>query len=420
MIRMCLLRTGRRWRMYHGPSPRNRACRVAQAVADSRPFRTDRRVQAVRYRRSRATVADRGATNSARTRPETTGAGTLLIYTAITGHTPFDLDEESPVRPLVPNGGPNLEGGALDQEIEEELKRRQEALDQLERRHRPVPCLDRFADYWRAPRRARQPRASHHALRPTAVSRRVHWQSNPSRSWPAVGIIRSKRSRSTAALQDDNGDGVAGADRCIFQSDNAIRCYAIRGGRADGDGQVDTWQNVRRRRALKHQRSRDTNADGAIDVWEEYRRRDEMTGRTLDRDRNGVVDSFLRIPWRCVGRRTPRWRQRRPDRSSSFATKNLFRTQQRDRSRPRRCHRHVDHLRHRSRRRGGRTHRTFESEARAPPDIFETFDTTSGKSILAKREEDRDGDGSHRRDVSLPKDGKLVQREVTGSEAQPL
>ena len=50
------------------------------------------------------------------------------------------------------------------------------------------------------------------------------------------------------------------------------------------------------------------------------------------------------------------------------------------------------------------------SEGNGPPDIFETYDTTSGKSVLIKREEDSNGDGSI--DVtSLYEDGKLVQRE---------
>ena len=59
------------------------------------------------------------------------------------------------------------------------------------------------------------------------------------------------------------------------------------------------------------------------------------------------------------------------------------------------------------------------SDGSGAPDVVETYDTSSGKSVLSKREEDRNGDGSI--DVtSYYKNGKLVQREISDPELAPL
>jgi hypothetical protein len=60
-----------------------------------------------------------------------------------------------------------------------------------------------------------------------------------------------------------------------------------------------------------------------------------------------------------------------------------------------------------------------DTKQRGKPDVFETFAVSEGKPILAKREEDVDGDGKI--DVtSIYENGKLVRREISDPALVPL
>jgi hypothetical protein len=343
-----------------------------------------------------------------RTLPEpdaTSGAGTLLIYTAITGHTPFDLDGEASDH--WSRGGPNLQGEALDREIEEELQRRQEALNRMNADASGPASIDSLITGERLAERA-NPR-----IAPRAPANRVDRESlalEPvtimAGSWDNTEALKVDR-----GVQDDNGDGLP--ERILFfasGSDTLLRFEED----SNGDGRVDTWQVYANGELT--QRLRDTNGDGTVDVWEEYSD-SRMTGRTLDRDRNGVVDSFYEYRGDSLAEeRHDSDNDGRIDQLIRY--KNLFRTiseidQDRDGA--------TDTWTTYGISRGEEVVVRIERSSRGagPADIFETFDTSSGKSVLAKREEDQDGDGDI--DViSVYEDGKLVQREVTNSEAQPL
>jgi hypothetical protein len=53
------------------------------------------------------------------------------------------------------------------------------------------------------------------------------------------------------------------------------------------------------------------------------------------------------------------------------------------------------------------------------PDVFESFEQQSGKTVLVRREEDLDQDGTA--DViSIYDKGKLVKREITDPSLTPL
>jgi len=343
-----------------------------------------------------------------RTLPEpdpTSGAGTLLIYTAITGHTPFDLDDEASDH--WSRGGPNLEGGALDQEIEAELKRRQEALDRLSAEPAGEATIDSLITGERLAERANPRIAPRAPANPVARdSLTLEPVTIMAGTWSNTEPVEVER-----AFQDENGDGVP--ERILYfvpGKDTLLRYEAD----ADGDGLIDTWQNYDGGQLTL--RTRDTNADGGVDVWEEYHD-GRMTGRTLDRDRNGVVDSFYEYRGDALA-------EERHDENNDgkidqlIRYKNLFRVSSEVDSN---FDGATDTWTTYGIARGEEVVVRIEraSHGAGPPDIFETFDTTSGKSVLAKREEDNDGDGSI--DVtSLYEDGKLVQREVTDSEAKPL
>ncbi len=347
-------------------------------------------------------------TEGQRTLPEpdpTSGAGTLLIYTAITGHTPFDLEEESSDH--WSRGGPNLQGGALDREIEEELQRRQEALDRMGADTSGPASIDSLITGERLAERA-NPRIAPRA--PANSASRDSLTLEPvtivAGSWDNAETLKVDR-----GLQDDNGDGVP--ERILFfvrGGDKLLRYEED----SNGDGQIDTWQSYEDGELTR--RLRDTDADGEVDVWEEYRDA-RMTGRTVDRNRNGVVDSFYEYRGDALAEeRHDSDNDGRIDQLIRY--KNLFRTS----SEVDRDHDGVtDTWTTYDISRGEEVVVRIERSSRGagPADIFETFDITSGKSELAKREEDTDADGII--DVtSRFKDGKLVEREVTSPETQPL
>ena len=347
-------------------------------------------------------------TEGQRTLPEpdaTSGAGTLLIYTAITGHTPFDLDEASSDH--WSRGGPNLQGGALDREIEQELRRRQEALDRMSADTSGRATIDSLITGERLAERANPriaPRAPANSVSRESLT--VEPITIMAGSWGNAETLEVDR-----GFQDDNGDSVP--ERILFFTTGADTLLRLEED-ANGDGHVDTWQSYESGELAR--RLRDTNADGEVDVWEEYSD-GRMTGRTLDRDRNGVVDSFFEYRGDTLAEeRHDSDNDGRIDQLIRY--KNLFRTSSEvDRDNDGAPDTWTTYGISRGEEVVVRIERS--SQGSGPANIFETYDTTTGKSVLAKREEDSDGDGSI--DVtSHYKDGKLVQREVTHSEAQPL
>jgi hypothetical protein len=347
-------------------------------------------------------------TEGQRTLPEpdaTSGAGTLLIYTAITGHTPFDMEEESSDHWA--RGGPNLQGGALDREIEEELQRRQEALDRMNADTSGPTSIDSLITGERMAERA-NPRIAPRA--PTSGASRESLTLEPvtimAGSWDNATTLKVDR-----GIQDNNGDGVP--ERVLFfasGTDTLLRFEED----SNGDGQIDTWQSYENGEPTR--RLRDTDADGEVDVWEEYRD-SRMTGRTLDRNRNGVVDSFYEYRGDALA-------EERHDSNNDgridqvIRYKNLFRTTSEiDRNHDGATDTWTTYGISRGEEVVVRIERS--SSGTGPANIFETFDTSSGKSQLIKREEDTNSDGNINV-TSIFEDGKLVQREVTESEKKPL
>ncbi|MGE4609637.1 MAG: hypothetical protein AAEJ52_23115 [Myxococcota bacterium] len=347
-------------------------------------------------------------TEGQRTLPEpdaTSGAGTLLIYTAITGHTPFDMDESSSDH--WSRGGPNLQGGALDREIEEELRRRQEALDRRSADTSDRATIDSLITGEHLAERANPriaPRAPANSVSRDSLT--VEPVAIVAGSWGNTETLEVDR-----GFQDDNGDGVP--ERILFfgtGTDTLLRLEED----SNGDGHVDTWQSYEGGELTR--RLRDTDADGAVDVWEEYRDA-RMIGRTLDRDHDDVADTFFEYRGDALAEeRHDSDNDGRIDQLVRY--ENLFRiSSEVDQDRDGATDTWITYGISRGEEVVVRVERS--SRGAGPADIFETYDTTTGKSILSKREEDSDGDGSI--DVtSLYEDGKLVQREVTHSEAQPL
>ena len=60
-----------------------------------------------------------------------------------------------------------------------------------------------------------------------------------------------------------------------------------------------------------------------------------------------------------------------------------------------------------------------DSRDSGQPDVFEIYETSNGRTQLARREEDVNGDGSIDV-VSTYEDGKLVQRAISDEALSPL
>ena len=60
-----------------------------------------------------------------------------------------------------------------------------------------------------------------------------------------------------------------------------------------------------------------------------------------------------------------------------------------------------------------------DSRDQGKPNVFETYETKADKTVLARKEEDLDGDGSIDV-VSTYEDGRLVQRAISDEALSPL
>ena len=219
-----------------------------------------------------------------RTLPEpdaTSGAGTLLIYTAITGHQPFDNGSEQTDHWSL--GRQSLAGSALDREIQEELRRRQEALDGLQPENSGQASIDSLITGSSIAERA-NPRITPHAPELPVPEPRPPLEpiTIMAGSWDNAETLEVQR-----GVVDENGDGKPDAI-LFFTPDGTALLRSEQD--LSRDGILDTFMTYANGELVR--RYRDTNADSKTDVWEEYAG-GRMTTRTIDRNRDGVVDSFF-------------------------------------------------------------------------------------------------------------------------------
>jgi hypothetical protein len=347
-------------------------------------------------------------TEGQRTLPEpdpTSGAGTLLIYTAITGHTPFDVGAAPTDHWSL--GGESLQGAALDKEIEEELRRRQEALDGLLTDSPGPATIDSMITGDTIAERA-NPRIAPRAPKPAPQRSEVDVEpvTIVAGSWDSRESMEVER----ASIDTDN-DGRP--EQILYFETGTEQLLRVELDES-ADGNTDVWQ-IYAAGALSHQ-ARDTDADGEVDVWEDF---DDgrMTSRRLDRNRNGVSDSFFIYAGdTLVEERHDSNDDGQIDRRIRY--KNLFRvSSEEDRNRDG----GIDTWTTYGIARGEEVVVRIEraSKGAGPPDIFETYETTSGRSELTRREEDHNGDGVI--DVtSVYENGKLVRKDVKNAEPKPL
>ncbi len=180
------------------------------------------------------------------------------------------------------------------------------------------------------------------------------------------------------------------------------------------DGRMDSFLTYERGRIVA--REIDSNHDGRPDIFERYAS-GRQTERSLDRDYDEVLDAFYEFEGKYLARE-------RHD-ANNDGTIDLvidYKKGRRDKARedtdrdgrPDTWTRYgvVD----------GRetvTHIEVDKSGRGFADTFETFESQNGKAVIARREEDMDGDGEVDL-VSIYRKGKLVRREILKPEVVPL
>lgn len=357
--------------------------------------------------------AARGPQESAQVMPtpDTEGAGTLLMYTVITGSQPYNASSPRGA-PSTPDrwtaAGEESRGKVLEAQIEEELRKRQEALEALDSTDPSGPTIESLITGESLAERA-NPRMAPKAPKDQDLPWTLFEKEQITIVAGSWG--NSQSMEVTRGSLDADKDGKAEQIRYFDpKSRELLRLEQD----TNFDGQLDTRQVYQKGELVA--RERDTNEDGNADVWERYAA-GVMTERTIDRNRDGVPDAFYVYDGETlVEERHDANDDGKVDRRILY--ENFYRVYaEEDRTHDGAMDTWTRYGVSHGEEVVVRVERA--SKGSGAPDVVETYDTSSGKSVIAKREEDRDGDGEP--DVtSYYENGKLVQRVIADPELAPL
>jgi hypothetical protein len=354
------------------------------------------------------------------------GAGTMLIYGALTGNVPFqtagiggggrrdpggaEAQREAELEAEIENE--MARGENLESEIESELLRQEELLQQIEEQEKiqesataaiaPSISDDELSERI-DPRAAPKPPSDRDL--PMAIFDEER-ATIPKNGWDNPKKLQVVK-RSLDADRDGNPEQVRYFDEKTGQM---IRKEQDR----DFDGRSDTWSVYEDGELVS--RKLDSNSDGKIDVWESYAG-GRMSSRQIDRDNDGVKDAFYVYEGDAL-------LEERHD-SDNDGTMDLivtYRKRQRvgseeDTDHDGQMDTWTSYQVVRDEEAISRIER--DTDADGTRDVFETYEAAKGRPQLTKREEDKDGDGQV--DViSIYENGKLVRREISDPNLVPL
>jgi hypothetical protein len=350
------------------------------------------------------------------------GSGTMLIYSAITGHVPFagvatsgriaarggEAEREAKLEAELERE--ERRGEVLEDEIAAELERQEDLLDQIESEEHPSrltaardPIADIDLDERADPRVA--PTAPTDRDLPLAIfdTETVHVMKG---TWGNKRTIVAVK-RTLDADRDGKPEQVRYYDE---ESGDLIRKEQDQ----TYNGSTDTWTTYEGGQVVG--RVMDTNDDGDADTWESYRN-GRMTERAIDREHDGVKDAFYRYEGKYLV-------EERHDANGDSVIDHIVIYEKRHRVRAEEDRSHDGAMD------SWTTYRVVGGEeviarierdtnADGKPDVFEVFSAKDGVPVLARREEDKNGDGSI--DVtSIYENGKLVRREISDPTLVPL
>lgn len=340
------------------------------------------------------------------------GAGTLLVYTAITGQQEPFGSGSSRTAPSESGRwtaeGEESRGRSLEAQIEEELRRQQLAIESLDSDPSEPLAAESLITAQSAAERA-NPRVAPDAPQDRELPLSV-FEMEPV-TIAAGSWNNEKTIQVTRGVLDADRDGVPEQIR-FFEPGSMLLLRLEQD--SNFDGKLDIWNTYANGELVA--RVRDTSGDGNADVWEQYEG-NRMTQRTIDRDQDGVADAFYVYGGEIlVEERHDANNDGIVDRQISY--QNLFRVRaEEDRDQDG----NMDVWTTYGVSHGKEVVERVEQATKGsgPPDRIETYETSTGTSQLSKLEEDRNGDGTV--DVtSHYENGKLVQREISDPELAPL
>ncbi len=350
------------------------------------------------------------------------GAGTFLIYSAITGEVPLKTG-----RSAHPTGRTEAEReeeleqqieseiarqDSLEEEIEAELRRQEELLRQIERDealHTEGTSKEDEAEADTLIARA-DPRAA-----PAAPE---------DRDLPLS--IFDEEGRTIAKGQWDNPKEIDVVARSLDADRDGnpeeVRYHDARTGRIlrkeedkNYDGTIDTWNSYES--GVLSEIQKDNNEDGEADEWQRYGPDGRMAAREVDRNYDGTRDAFFVYEdGSLVEERHDGDSDGSVDRVVRYERRALVRSEE-DLSQDGR----MDTWTYFETLGGEEVIVRIEKDTSGDgkPDTFETYEQIAGKPTLKQREEDKNGDGTI--DIrSVYENGKLKQREISDPALVPL
>jgi len=349
------------------------------------------------------------------------GAGSLLIYSVITGDVPLQSARSSHPRRSEGDREEDLERqiesevarqDTLEAEIEAELRRQEELLQQIEQdeavRSEGAAApqdIDQETLVARADPRA-APAAPKERDLPLSIFDEEH-RTIAKGKWGNEREI-DVLARSLDADRDGNPEEVR-------YHDAATGVILRKEEDKDYEGTIDTWSSYESGVLVEIQR--DNNEDGKADEWERYGPDGRMTAREVDRNYDGTRDAvFVYEAGSLV--------EERHDGSSDGSVDRIVRYQARaivsseeDLDHDGRMDTWTRFATVEGKEVVARIEKDTTGDGKA--DTFETYEQIAGKAALKQRDEDKNGDGTI--DVrSVYEDGKLKQREITDPALVPL
>jgi hypothetical protein len=360
------------------------------------------------------------------------GAGTLLVYGAVSGNVP--LSGGGSRRGRGPNGGgggwgyPSDEEDreeTLEDEIDEELSKQasleEDIEEELRRQEELLAKIDKDESSRRA---ARTPDAG-----PSAEA--VAEQANP-RVAPAapkdrnldLGLFDESKATIEAGKWDDDRHQVSkralDADRDgkpeeIRYFDAKTGAYVRKEEDRNYDGVLDAFTTLQN--GVVVSRELDENSDGEPDVFETYSA-GRMTSREVDRNGDGRIDATYRFTGdSLVEERHDADNDGQIDLVVIYENRVRVRTEE-DQNHDGRIDTWTTYAADGT---SGEVVTRIERDkaGRGKADVVESFEQKNGKTVLVRREEDMNGDGKP--DVtSQYENGKLKSREVADPSLVPL
>jgi hypothetical protein len=361
------------------------------------------------------------------------GAGTMLIYGAVTGSTPFSTGGgggggyggggQYPY----PSGSESAREAALEQEIESEMERgdslENEIEAELQRQEELLRQIEKQEEVQESAAAALEPTLSDDDLA-ERVDPRVAPPVPKERELPAAIFDEERAVIKKGAWDNDKKLDVVkrsldadrdGKPEQVRYFDQASGALVRKEEDRNYDGRSDAW-NVYEGGALVS-RKLDTNDDAKIDAWETYAN-GRMQERVIDRDSDGVRDAFYAYQGESlVSERHDANNDGKMDLVVTYRDRNRVMTEE-DSDRDGRMDSWTSYSVVEGKEVVSRIER--DTNADGNRDVFETYKATSrGQPELAKREEDKDGDG--KADVtSIYENGRLIRREISDPNLVPL